>query len=831
MQKLLFFFILFLNFSLKAQNIKIFGTISNIYGEKLPYTYIYNNRYTAISDSYGYYEIKAPANQKITLYFKYLNFTDTVEFELKNESINYNHIFKNPDIAISTIYKRPDKEFDASFEKITTRNITNLPSISGNYVETLVKTNLGVVSTNELSSKYNVRGGNFDENLVYINGIEIYRPTLIRSGQQEGLSIINSDMVQNIKFSAGGFDAQYGDKISSVLDITYKTPSERNISISLGLITNKIFFETVSQKNKIGNLSSFRYRRNDYLFKTFETKGAYKPIFWDFQSYTNFVINNKISFAYLFYLSSNVYNFIPESSTTEFGTFNQPLHIDVYYEGKEKDNYFQHLSGFIFKYDISEKINFSTILNVQNSLEKETFDIIAYYDLSRIYKDFDTSSITNLQKWGYGMYLTHARNYLAVNLINLSSKLTFNFKKTNFITGFDYKINSFEGSLNEWKFVDSAGYSITKNHTYSPDKLLIYNYLNNSNKLKYYWLSFFIQNTYEFYRKQHKYYFNTSIRWLYNSYNDEILISPRFIFVVYNLTTNWSYKFSTGVYHQPPFYKEMIDIKGNLAMNLKSQKSWNFIFGVNKNFKVSERPFKFTAEAYYKHLTNLIPYEIDNLKIQYFPNQLAKGFATGLDLKIFGQFIAGADSWFTISLLKTMEDIYNDYYYKTVDFNGNVTTIPSQIADTIIIYPGYIPRPTDNLVNLSIFFQDYVPGNEKIRVGLGFYFSTPAPFGPPQTQRYLSTLRSSKPYIRADLNFSFIIKDEKNKNGNFFDYFKKVIFSVDIFNFMGIKNRSNYLWLDIVPLTDVSDKPYFDKLAVPQSLTGRLINLNLNIVL
>lgn len=835
MRKILLIILIFCIFEdINSQNIKLFGIIKNEQSEVLPGCIIrvIETNTATTSDPKGYYELKLSANNSYNVVFSFMNSkNDTIFIKTTNSSLHFDYIFKTSDFQLSPIYTYAFNVSDAGIERINSKSLSALPNLSGNAVETLLKTTMGVASSNELSSQYNVRGGNFDENLVYINDIEIFRPFLVRSGQQEGMSIINSDMVENIKFSAGGFEAQYADKMSSVLDISYKKPQYFKLIGNFGLINQRLNLENLSKNKKIGTLLGLRYKRSDYLLKTLEVTGAYKPIFADVQLYNTIDLSSKFNIGLLLTYSSNVYNFYPENSESEMGTFTNPIKISINYLGSEKDSYNQYFGALSFKY--RENDNFSLNFNLANyiSNEYEKFDILAYYSLADILKQSDTTAKDSLQTWGYGQYLTHARNKLYVDTKTANFKLLFTKGKHTILSGLNFSNEFFEDNLKEWKYVDSAGYSITPNHIRDSSLILLYYVKNATNSISINRYSAFLQDKFEINTYNAKLNVNLGVRVSYNSYNNELLVSPRITTIFFpKHINNWYFRFSSGLYYQPPLYREMRDFEGKIVYNLKSQSSIHFIFGAYNSFKMWNRPFKFSTEIYYKKLNNLIPYEIDNLRVQYYVNQRSNGYATGLDMKMYGEFIPGTDSWLSISLLKTMEDIIGDLYKITVDSNGKETNNPYKIVDTLTIYPGYIPRPADQLINLGLFFQDYIPGNENIRVSLALYFGTPAPFGPPQTERYLATLRSARPYFRSDISFIFILKNPNKKYNNFFDKFSSIALTIDVYNFMGVRNRSGYTWLDIVAVsTFVNENSQFDKIATPQSLTGRLLNFNLKL--
>jgi len=774
-----------------------------------------------------------PANKTYTIvYSSFAFFDDTLFINIENESIKKDMKLKSSDYDLNPIYAIANTIDETGMERVSSKNLTVLPNISGNAVETLIKTGMGVSSSNELSSQYNVRGGNFDENLIYVNDIQIYRPFLVRSGQQEGLSYINSDLVNGIKFSAGGFDSQYDDKMSSVLDITYKEPTKFAGSVSASLLGATAHIENVSKNQKLNYIAGIRYKRSDYFFKTFEVKGDYKPVFADFQGQINYNLTKKLTFSFLTNISSNTYNFIPKESETNFGPFNQPLQISVFYEGQEKDKYNTFFGSFSTEYKANKDLRFKFTASSYYTIESEKFDIEATYYLNQLNMELDSTetagdSILNL---GRGQYMVHARNYLNAFINEYAFRLYYS-KSNHFIQfGLKFQNENIDDILSEWQYIDSAGYSINLGRNYNDEQVNLYSTIKAQNSLTTNRLSVFLQDSYNFFIGFSKVKITYGGRISYNDYNKEILFSPRFSgLITPNWDSDWFFRFSSGIYYQPPFYREIRKFDGTLVQNQKSQQSIHFVFGAYNTFKMWGRPFKLSSEFYFKKLNNLIPYELDNMRIRYYADQRSNGFAVGADFKIYGEFVPGTDSWLSLSLLKTMEDVVGDFYYVYYDEKGKITYDLNEAVDVDTIYPKYIPRPSDQIVSVGMFFQDYVPGNSDFKVSLPFFFTSPAPFGQTQSERYNATLRSSKPYLRADLGFSFLLKSEKRimKKMKFFNNFSSIWGQFEIFNLMGVKNIASYNWIKTVPNTSNPNPSEYDVIAVPNRLTGRLINLKI----
>lgn len=670
-------------------------------------------------------------------------------------------------------------------EQLDVKNATNTPSITGNAVEELIQQQAGVSSHSELSSQYNVRGGSFDENCVYINGVEIYRPFLVRSGQQEGLSIINPDMVKSIGFSTGGFEAKYGDKMSSALDITYKEPKKFEGKISASMLGASAYVGFSTKKFSWSN--GIRYKTNKYLLGSLDTKGEYSPSFLDYQTYLTYKPNKRWTIEFMGDISDNHYNFTPSDRETNFGTMEDVKSFKVYFDGKEKDLFRTYFGTFSITRNFGENTKLSLIGSAFSTNEQEKYDIQGQYWLTQ------TETSENL---GVGTYMEHARNYLKANVKSLKLAFAHKAKRHEILAGLTYKMEHVDEYSKEYEMRDSSGYNIP--HT-GEDMKMIYS-LNARNKLNANRTEAYIQDTYKFMSAgQHTFFtFNYGLRFSHWNFNKETIISPRLsLSIVPPFNNNVTFRFATGLYYQAPFFKELRDtttIEGTtyatLNKKIKSQRSLHFIAAYDYKFKLNERPYKFTAEAYYKALGNIVPYSVNNVKIVYDASQQCSGHAMGLDMKLYGEFVPGADSWVSLSVMSTK-----------INLNGNS-----------------IPMPTDQRYSLNLFFTDYFPGTDKWRMSLKLAFADGLPFGPPH--RDLSQQQFRAPaYKRADIGMSYRLfdreKSEKKKS-----VFKNIWLGIDCLNLFGINNVNSYYWI-----TDVTSQQY----AVPNYLTGRQINAKVSV--
>ena len=678
-----------------------------------------------------------------------------------------------------------------SFDK---ESFKTSPDVSGGSVEAMLQTMAGVNSSNEMSSQYSVRGGSFDENSVYINGVEIYRPQLVRSGQQEGLSIINPDMVGNIKFSTGGFPARYSDKMSSALDIAYRDPEALEGSLTLSLMGGSLAFGQSS--GKFSQLHGLRLKKNNSLLSSLETRGEYDPLYFDYQTNITYRPTEKLSFNLLGNISLNHYNFKPADRETSFGTAQDTKQFKVYFDGEERDRFETYLASFTTTYNINRASNLEFSLAGFQSNELVSYDISGEYWLNQAGTAGEETIGGEL---GVGKYMEHSRNRLRASVFQMALKGRTVIKRNNISYGIVYQNEKFHDRTKEWEWRDSAGYSLP---TQPEGVHLIYNLSSrqdvSSNRLAFYVEDALYFDTQKFYMT-----LNGGIRFSYWDFNKEFLVSPRVNFNLVPIDHNrWNYRFALGMYYQSPFYKEyrlaQTDALGNssimLNRNIKSPLSVQFIFATDYTFRMMDRPFKITGEAYYKNLSRLISYEYDNLKINYSGQNDSKGYIMGMDFKLFGQFVPGSDSWITFSLMKTQQTL-----------NGKK-----------------VPLPSDQRYSIGLFFTDYFPKFPKLRFSLRGVLSDGLTMTAPHVSRDISWFRAPA-YKRVDVGLSYQLVGAPRdgvRPYNFWRHFKSIIIGLDCFNLFDMSNVSSYYWV-----TDVNNIQY----AVPNYLTRRQFNVRLAI--
>ena len=671
-------------------------------------------------------------------------------------------------------------------QEIKKEDLKNMPSTTGNAVEELIQGQAGVSTHSELSSQYNVRGGSFDENSVYINNIEIYRPLLVRSGQQEGLSIINPDMVEKIGFSTGGFEAKYGDKMSSALDITYRFPKNFEASATASLLGASAYVGYGNKKFSISN--GIRYKTTQYLLGTMDTKGEYRPSFIDYQAFLNYMPNDRWRISFLGNISDNHYNFYPEDRETSFGTMQDVKSFRVYFDGQEKDVFRTYFGSLDITRNFGKNTSLSLIASAFYTKEQETYDIQGQYWLTQ------TETSENL---GVGTYFQHARNYMKANVQSLKILLKTKIKKHTIETALTFKNEHIKEYSVEYEMRDSSRYSIP--HT-GEDLYMIYS-MRARNTLNANRIEAYAQDTYRFTSPgEHSLFtLNYGIRLSHWSFNGETIVSPRLsLGVIPAFNHNVTMRFATGIYYQAPFYKEIRDtttIDGvtyaTLNKKAKSQRSIHFIAGMDYRFTMSKRPYKFTVEAYYKALSDLVPYSINNVKVVYYGNNECSGHAAGLDMKLYGEFVPGYDSWISLSLMDT-----------NMKLNGK-----------------NIPLPTDQRYAVSLYFTDFFPGTERWKMFLKLAYADGLPFSAPHQELERNVYRAPA-YKRADigLNYRLINNEDKQKR----TFFKNVWLGLECLNLFGINNVNSYYWI-----TDVTNQQY----AVPNYLTGRQINFRVSVEL
>ena len=740
----------------------------------------------AVCNLKGEYRFTCESADSMVVVFSMLGY-ETRKRVLENpvDSVTLNVMLPSLGFQLGDVEVTDIRRQTSTMTDVNMNDMRHMGNASGGGVEKLITSQAGVSTHNELSSQYNVRGGSFDENSVYINGIEVYRPLLIRSGQQEGLSIINPDMVERIGFSAGGFEAKYGEKMSSVLDITYKKVKGFEASVSASLLgaSGYVGFGT----DKFSMTHAVRYKTMKNLLGTLQTKGEYDPRDFDYQTYMSWSPNQRWTFDVMGVISTNNYTFRPSDRTTKFGTAEDLKEFKVYFDGSEEDKFYTYYGAFTATHNFNKMNSLSFNWSGFKTRERETYDINGEYWLNN---DGDDESL------GIGTYHEHARNRLNASMINIGVTGSNRFTSHWLRYGALVKMEKVDESMREWEMRDSADYSLP----HSPDRLdLIYNMVSvNSEKSRHY--EFFLQDTWRNEVAEGSLVLNYGVRLTHWDWNKETLFSPRatVAFTPAN-NENLTYRFSTGIYYQTPFYKEMRDtVTTNnntiafLRKDIKSQRSIHFVLGMEYKFRVSERPFKFTAEAYYKALSNLVPYNIDNVRVVYYGGNISKGYAAGLDLKIYGEFVPGTDSWLSVGIMKTEEKI-----------DGGSS----------------VPRPTDQRLNCAIFFSDYFPNTDRWKMTLQGHYAGGLPFGPPHSGREKQVFRMPH-YRRVDLGISYRLL--KNEDRHIYTgigrAFRNIWLGADVFNVLDIANVNSYYWV-----TDITNHQY----AVPNFLTRRQINARL----
>ncbi len=686
-------------------------------------------------------------------------------------------IVMHPAAALKEVTVTQRRRQTSQTEQLSTKDIKETPSTTGNAVEELIQQQAGVSSHNELSSQYNVRGGSFDENSVYINQVEVYRPLLISSGQQEGLSVINPNMVDKIGFSTGGFESKYGDKMSSVLDITYRQIKGFEANATASLLGASGFIGYGNSKFSMSH--GIRYKTNRYLLGSLETTGEYTPNFIDYQTYISYIPNKRWNIDFIGNISDNHYNFEPKNRETSFGTLADVKTFKVYFDGQEKDRFNTLFGALGITRNLKDSTSIKFLTSAFHTRESERYDIIGQYWLD------DTQTQESL---GIGTYMEHARNYLTADVISFKLIGRHQTLHHNIEAGISFRTEHIKEQSREYEMRDSSGYSIP----HSADRLDLIYTLNAKNDITSNRIEAYIQDTYKWQKGNNYFTMNYGIRIANWSYNKETTVSPRAsLGIIPAFNNDVTIRLAAGLYYQAPFYKEMRDTitvdgitTAILNNRIKSQRSIHFIAAADYRFKMLNRPFKFTAEAYYKALSNLIPYNVQNMKITYYGQNLTNGYATGIDLKLYGEFVPGTDSWLTFSLMNTRQK-----------FNGK-----------------WIPMPTDQRWAVNLHFTDYFPGTERWKMTLKLAFADGLPFGAPHRGLEQQQFRAPA-YKRADIGMSYCAL--KNTKG-----IKGLWLGIDCLNLFGISNVNSYYWV-----TDVTNTQW----AVPNYLTGRQINGKMSI--
>ncbi|NHM04614.1 TonB-dependent receptor [Flavobacterium celericrescens] len=810
-------FLVFSLFSVVAfsQKARVKGVILDEFKNPIENVTVKANEKVTVTNENGFYIIEIPANQKVVIVFSHQSFKNsTVSVELKtNEDFELNPVLnsKIEQMGELVITSNSKKRIDG----VTTIDPVIIRMIPGANagIENIIKTLPGVYSNNELSTSYAVRGGNYDENLVYVNEIEVYRPFLIRSGQQEGLSFTNTDMVENVDFSAGGFQSKYGDKLSSVLDITYRNPKRFKAGLEASLLGGSLTAEGVSKNQKWSNITGVRYRDNSLLVNSQETETNFKPTFFDVQTLLNFNASTKWNFSFLGNISQNKYNYQPLSRQTNFGTVSEPIALLVFYEGQEKDNYLTLFGAGKAVYQYNEKNKLKFIASAYHTQEQEYYDILAQYRLGEVDANIGSETFGDVvYTRGIGSQLTHARNDLDALIANAEVKGFHELnQKSQIEWGAKFTLEDIRDRIVEWEVIDSAGFSLPNpildyqnDQPYNPyvGPLAPYQDVRATNYTRINRFSGYVQWNYRGKIGTHSYWLNTGIRghqWQVDADGRpkgdiQMTFSPR---VQFAFKPDWDkdmmFRLSGGLYHQPPFYRELRDYDGVVQTNVKAQQSFHLVLSGDYSFKMWTRPFKLVSEAYYKNITDVNTYTIDNVRIRYRANNEATAYAYGFDARLNGEFVPGTESWFSFGYMQTEENQNNK---------------------------GFIARPTDQRLKFGVLFQDYMPNIPNLKLYLNLVYNTGLPGGSPSyADPYNYQLRLND-YRRADVGFSFVFKDEKIKSSKtWLKPFNEFSLGLEIFNLFNNQNAITNTWV-----RDVYTKSQY---GIPNYMTTRVFNLKL----
>lgn len=774
----------------------------------------------------GYFRIKVTADKAFALIFTYTG----RRAEQKNFLLNENEeetvtirMERSENTLQEVIITDQRDRRETGLIKPNPKTILNLPSaVTG--VESLIKIFVG--SNNELTSQYSVRGGSYDENLIYVNDFEVFRPYLVRSGQQEGLSFINPEMVRNISFYNGGFQVKYGDKMSSVLDIQYKKPKRFGGSAYVGILEQGLQLEGSDKNAKFSYLLGVRNRSNRNLLSRQDTRGNYVPSSADFQALLNYQFSPKWQAELLSNISQTKFTLIPEFSQLTTSVFS-PIYsatigVDIFFEGREKDQYQTNMLGFSLINQPSKKLRLKWMASRFENDEAENIDIIGAYLFGD--RDFDKRNPTYgliVNPLGAGVYQNWARNELNIENWNVSHKGNYEQGKHAFQWGLGYDKTAIADKLNEWEFQDSAGYALP----YQPDLLNLNKVVKSTASLDINKFSGYLQDNVLLGDSNNSITLTGGVRFNYNSLNKEFLISPR---IGASWKPNWKkdiiFRAAAGAYHQPPFYRELRRYNGTVNTNLQSQKSWQAVAGFDYNFiGLSNRPMRWTTEAYYKSMTDVVPYDVDNVRVRYFGENLAKAYATGIEMRLHGELVPDAESWISLGIMKTAEDINGDHYYRYKNAAGEFITAQSTdqvVVDSTRFDVGWLRRPTDRRITFGMFFQDYLATNKNFKMFLNLLYGSNLPYNIPGAVRYRNAA-VIEPYIRCDIGFSALLMDDdrsKRRSHSPFRNFDNVWASLEVFNIIDRANIISYLFVK-----DFSNTVYL----MPNRLTPRLVNFKI----
>ena len=765
----------------------------------------------------GNFSFNVPSNKILIVQISLS--TETIEKKigpfLANKEYKQNFNLKSS-ISLETAIVIGDKNRDRPLIKIDPKKLEYFSNTSG-FEQKLKLIGMGISSGGgELSSGYSVRGGNFDENLVYVNDIEVYRPFLVRSGQQEGLSVINPEMVDQVEFSAGGFQAKYGDKLSSVLDIKYREPDTLRYTIQASLLGSSLHFENRSKNKRFSYLVGARFRANQYLLGSLDVQGDYKPLFFDLQTLLKYRLKSNLSLSYLSTLSQNRYLVSPQSQQTSFGNINSAISLFIAFGGNELMQYTTWMNALSLDYKPNKNITLKFNTSSYTTTEREHFTVEGAYRLSELETNFGSDDFANEKALlGIGYFIDHARNDLEAQVYSATHKGRYIGKNSTLHWGVGFKNEQISDRLKEWRYNDSSEYNITTINTQDKPAIVLDEFLKANIDIQSYRINGYIQNS-QYINKSSNTKVTYGVRTNYWNYNQENVISPRMQFSwepnkKYNDSTklkygtsdtiqtkrDWLLRFASGYYYQPPFYRELRRLDGTLNPSIKAQRSIHFVFGGDMNFEAWGRPFKFISELYYKHQDRMIPYIVDNVRIRYLAENSSQGYATGLDARVNGEFVEGIESWFNFSILQTKERLYY------IDNNGT-----EQLSD-------WLRRPTDQRVNFSIMFQDELPSNPSYKLNLSLIYGSKMPFFFNAENRQNPGFKIPA-YRRVDIGFSKILLDKTSKRrSSKFKNIESLWASIEVFNLLQVNNTISY-----VLVKDFSNNVY----GVPNFLTGRRLN-------
>ena len=812
---LLFFTISSIAFA-QNQTAKVAGIVLDENNKPVENVNVSYQTKSATTNADGFYELTVPANQRVVLVFTHVslkNITATVQLK-PGENFEFNVVMNDKAEQLNDVVITNNKKRVQGITTIQPEVIRKNPSANAG-IESVLKTFAGVNSNSELSTQYAVRGGNYDENLVYVNEIEVYRPFLIRSGQQEGLSFTNTDMVQNVDFSAGGFQAKYGDKLSSVLDITYRKPTKFALAAEASFLGGSITADLISKNKKWSNITGVRYRDNSLLVNSQETQTNFRPTFADVQTIVNFNPNEKWQFSFLGNASQNIYNYQPLTRQTNFGTIDEPIALQIFYDGQENDQYQTLFGSFKTSFMANENNTFKLITSIYHTQEQEYFDIFAAYFLGEVDTNIGSETLGEVTfSRGIGTQLNHARNDLDAMFINAEIKGThfLKNKKHQIDWGFKYTRENIRDRIVEWEVIDSAGFSINppiidipNDQPYNPyvGPLVPYQNVRATNFIDINRFSGFAQWNTKTKLGNSQLWITAGARfhhWIVSGRDisggkAQTVFSPRTQFA---LKPDWDkdmlFRLSLGFYHQPPLYRELRDFDGVVNPNVKAQQSIHFVLSNDYNFKMSNRPFKLVSEAYYKTMTDVNTYTLENVRIRYRANNEATAYAYGLDLRLNGEFVPGTESWLSFGYMKTEEN-QNDR--------------------------GFIARPTDQRLKFGILFQDYMPNLPNMKLYLNLVYNTGLPGGSPSyadAYEYQNRLRD---YRRADVGFSYVFTEKNNErpDGHWIKKFQDLSLGFEIFNLFNNQNAITNTWV-----RDVYTKNQY---GIPNYMTTRVFNIKL----